>query len=233
MAGALKFFHFPDQTILPGQMIAAHFDLKPMNILVDEKGTLLVTDFGQARIRTLGSIGETSLTAQTGDFNYRPPPMLLRKPLANSAVPPNDPKQDVGLRFNRAYDVWSLACIMTEVIEYITQGGSAGFRSFRERRFKEDQSSSSFWKPRQGGGYEVKPSVQATLSRFRSFNDQYLNMVTDLLESMFSIDPLLRPPIAECFAIISEDIPTDEWPLKDDDEFSICGLGTNPQLRNM
>jgi len=234
VVGALKVFHFPDEAILQKQLIAAHFDLKPANILVTHNGTLLLTDFGQARMKDFNPLGGSSLTAQTGDANYQPPPVSpLHNAISTSVGLGISHTQDVGLRWSRAYDVWSMACIMTEVIEYITQG-SAGFKAFGQRRINEDQSSAAFWKRgATEGTYELKVSVQEALNRFRRTQDRYLIMVTDLIESMFYINPLQRPPIADCLAIISEDIPTDEWPLKDEDEISICGLGTNPQLRNM
>jgi serine/threonine protein kinase len=234
IVGALKVFHFPDEAILSQQLIAAHFDLKPANILVATNGTLLLTDFGQARMKPFNPLGDSSLTAQIGDPNYQPPPASLpRNIIPTSTGLVDSHPQIIGLRWNRAYDVWSMACIMTEVIVYITQGAE-GFRSFRKRRFDEEESCAAFWKKGSGeGSYELKVSVQETLNRFRKTQDRYLIMVTDLITSMFHINPLQRPPIADCLAIISEDVPTDEWPLKDEDETSICGLGTNPQLRNM
>lgn len=222
---ALTFFHSPEQDVLDGNIIAAHFDMKPANILVDNLGTLIITDFGQARIRQFNAAGGTALTAQVGDPNYRPP--LLPQGMSIVSSPVSETK------WSRAYDVWSTACIMTEVIEYITQGESKGYKSFRDRRLSEDKTSAAFWKVVPGGGYVLRTSVQNTLNRFRDFQDRYLDMITDLLQTMFYIDPLLRPTMSDCLAILSEDIPADEWPLKEDDEVSICGLGTNPQLRNM
>jgi serine/threonine protein kinase len=222
---ALKFFHFPEQTILPANIIAAHFDMKPANILVDESGTLIITDFGQAQIRILNAAGGTAFPAQIGDANYQPPPIAQGTSPSTSSV--SNPK------WSRAYDVWSTACIMTEVIEYITRGGSKAYTVFRDLRFKEDKSSAAFWKVGPSGRYELKKIVQETLARFRLFQDRYLDLVVNLLDTMFSIDPLLRPTMSDCLTTISEDIPADEWPLKEDDEVSICGLGTNPQLRNM
>jgi serine/threonine protein kinase len=229
---AMKFLHFPDQKILPG-LVAAHFDLKPSNILVDESGGIVLTGFGQARIQQWNSTEGAFLTASDGDPNYKPPPFSpSHKQLLNSVGRPDDPAEDVTLRRKQAYDVWSLACIMIEIIEYI-QRGPDGFRSFRDQRFREDKSSRAFWKTSPGGHCELKASVQETLRTFRTVNDRYLNMVTDLLESMLSIDPLQRPTMADCFAVVSEHIPTDEWPVIDNNEFSICGPGTNPQLKTM
>ena len=231
---ALKFFHFPESDSipgLPGHLIAAHFDMKPANVLVDEYGTFVITDFGQARIRGLRPGDGTSLTSQLGDSNYQPPPFQVFQ----NGYPDNEH----GPYWNRAYDVWSMACIMTEVIEYIVHGGSEGFANFQAARRAESPSSIAFWGevPGQhfnsGRRYELRRSVHETLQRFRDFHDQYLNTVTDLLESMFSMNPMDRPTISDCVEIVSQDIPTDEWPLLDEDEVSICGLGTNPQLRNM
>ncbi|PMD57433.1 kinase-like protein [Hyaloscypha bicolor E] len=146
---ALKVFHFPDEAILRKQLIAAHFDLKPANILVTGNGTLLLTDFGQARMKTFNPLGGSSLTAQIGDANYQPPPMVLpQNPIPHPTGLMTSHTKDVDLRWSRAYDVWSMACIMTEVIEYIING-SAGFQSFRQQRINEDQSSAAFWKRRE------------------------------------------------------------------------------------
>lgn len=230
---ALKFFHFPDTNNIPGftgNLIAAHFDLKPANILVDDSGNCIITDFGQARMRGIVPGGLTSLTALMGDTNYQPP------------IPPYSQRQyrdhERGPPLSRAYDVWSVACIMTEVIEYITNRGSEGFRNFQAARRGEDPTSQAFWKDssqtvQQTVNYKLRQSVQDALDRFRSFQDQYLNTVTVLLEQMFDINPLNRPTIADCLEIVSQDLPADEWPLLDDGELSISGLGTNPQLRNM
>jgi serine/threonine protein kinase len=226
---ALKFFHFPGGnhiSEIPGQLILAHFQMRPASILVDEMGTFIITDFGQARIKGLRPKEGTSLTAQTGDLNYQPPPLL---PLQYVG-----PGMDEGPRWSHAYDVWSMACIMAEVIVYITQNGSIGLEAFQARRHQEDPSDPAFWIfNRNEDRFELRQSVQQTLNGFRRYQDPYLNTIISLLEAMFSIDPMQRPTMAACFEAVSQDVSTNEWPLIDEDELSICGLGTNPQLRNM
>lgn len=218
---ALAFFHFPKQNILPGKLTAAHFDMKPANILITSDGKLVVTDFGQSRLKALSEYRMTSFTSSGGDPNYRPPPL-----------PPKIADDDKTLRWSQAYDVWSMACIVTETIEYILNPEPGSFRSFQNRRRQDDKSSAAFWMQRENH-YELRPSVRKVLQKFKNIPDQYLNMVVEHLDLMFAIDPLERPTISECLQVISVEIPTDEWPLKDDDEQSVCGLETNPQLRNM
>jgi serine/threonine protein kinase len=222
---ALKFFHFPEQKILPHNIVAAHFDMKPANILVDESGTLTVADFGHAQMRNLNPDHGTSFSGPMGDPNYRPPPIAPK----NSSTSPSGSTPE----WTQAYDVWSMACIMTEVIEYITKGGSKAFINFRESLLKED-SSAAFWKKGVNGHYELKDCVTGVLRGFKAYQDQYLDLIVDLLNNMFSIDPLHRPTMSDCVTtIMSEDIPADQWPLKEKDEISLCGLGSNSQLRNM
>ncbi|KAH8812192.1 kinase-like domain-containing protein [Xylogone sp. PMI_703] len=219
---ALKFFHYPEQDIVNGPIIAAHFDMKPANILVDNSGTLIITDFGQARIRRFNAVEGSALTAQVGDLNYRPP-------LSAHGIPPDISET----KWSRAYDVWSMACIMTEVIEFLIQTRFNGYKSFRERRLQEDRTSAAFWTTTPAGRQVLRNSVRETLNRFRGLQDRYLSMVADILETMFCIDPIERPTMSDCLAILSEDMPADEWPLREEGEISICGLGTNSRLRNM
>jgi hypothetical protein len=126
---------------------------------------------------------------------------------------------------------------MTEVIEYITNGKSEGFRQFTNSRRTEKNKDFGFWmkdpETTNKFAFVLRPSVEAALQRFRDRKDRYLDAVTDLLVRMFSAHPANRPSISECLATVSEDIPTDSWPLLDHGEVSICGLNVNPQLRNM
>lgn len=148
----------------PGKGICgAHFDLKPANILVDARGRLVISDFGLARFKKKLENGHSSLTNPGGDYNYRRPP--------------------IELRLSHAYDVWSLACIMVEIIVYIS-GGSGAVRTFAEELAKEDSPqmpAQTFWKQNEEG-YTLKRKVTQLLAELqKSSEDPYLRKVEETL----------------------------------------------------
>jgi serine/threonine protein kinase len=91
---------------MTGSKICIHFDLKPDNILVEEglngaAGRWLITDFGQAALAPRGN-GTTPLVGgHFGTDAYAPPEI--------------DESVDTG----RAYDIWSLGCIMLEIAAFV------------------------------------------------------------------------------------------------------------------
>ena len=86
-----------------------HFDLKPRNILVDwgEKDTvgksllLQITDFGMAWFKRAGE-GSSHTKQRGGDEQY------------------GAPETNLDLQ-NRKYDIWSLGCILLEVVVFVVQ----------------------------------------------------------------------------------------------------------------
>jgi serine/threonine protein kinase len=213
---ALASFHaqssFHDS--VQGEQAAAHFDVKSANILVDEDDSLTLADFGEAQIVNKGK----RFTTQGGDYNYQPPR--------------RDPKSG----WSQAYDVWSMACVLTEIIEYIInvkdKNRSEGVTKFRTARELENPANAAFWIGGTGR-YELRLSVKKVLEGFRSPDDEYLNLVADLLDRMFEVEESKRPSMAECFNILSQKVTSDTFPQSYEGEISIMRPGTMHPLRNM
>eukprot|EP00667_Euglena_gracilis_P006019 EG_transcript_6065 len=84
-----------------------HRDLKPQNILVNEDCDVKICDFGLAR--EYGSEGMTTLVAT--QF-YRAPELLLEM----SRDEEGDEASSTNTVYSEAVDVWSVGCIMAELI---------------------------------------------------------------------------------------------------------------------
>ncbi|KAF2191184.1 kinase-like protein [Zopfia rhizophila CBS 207.26] len=86
------------------QFIGYHFDLKPANILMNDDGKWVITDFGQA-IFEYSSDRTPRVANQGGTDAYAPPEI-----------------DKVDEKFSRRYDVWSLGCIILEVAAFVVLG---------------------------------------------------------------------------------------------------------------
>ncbi|KAK5712326.1 hypothetical protein LTR15_011905 [Elasticomyces elasticus] len=91
----------------PGERIAAgHFDIKPANIIVDTKGTaarLLLTDFGNAILRRVPANESSGQEGIHATYDYAPPEFAA----------------DRGTKIRKSYDVWSLGCVLLEVLVFV------------------------------------------------------------------------------------------------------------------
>ncbi|KAF5003357.1 hypothetical protein FDECE_10087 [Fusarium decemcellulare] len=168
---------------MTGQVIMFHFDLKPANILVTADGTLKIADFGLSSI-TIVQQGQAQTAAyRQGDMRYVAPES--RNTGTSDTLPGGEPG-DIGVLLN--YDVWSLACIMTEVlVRLLSQAGHPnrveGSATLpREGRFFNDND----------GALKncVRNLINGIKSMFRedpSYNT-YMEAVGDLLLDMFNHD---------------------------------------------
>ncbi|KAF4475781.1 serine threonine kinase [Fusarium agapanthi] len=95
-----------------GEVVALHFDLKPANILVTSDRKLKITDFGQSIIQIIDDNKEKSLPHNTGHPRYEPPEA---RPSSQHLTKSSDDELMVSLN----YDVWSLGCIMVEVLIHL------------------------------------------------------------------------------------------------------------------
>jgi serine/threonine protein kinase len=138
-----------------------HFDLKPDNILVEREGNWLITDFGQAALTERQRGTTPHVGGHFGTDAYAPPEI-------------DDRSMEVG----RAYDVWSLGCIMLEVaaflvLSYAGLNGTASFMGLDQARqsmpyWTRNRDERFFNQEVPNGAYVVKKEIQAFKTNLES-----------------------------------------------------------------
>ena len=109
-----------DDRILLG--IGCHHDLKPANILVDDKKFLLA-DFGLSRFKDSSEDSQTSYKSVGGSY------------VAPECENIND-IGDTNARIGRSSDIWSLGCIILEALVYMKEGSEGVIRFREERKYR-------------------------------------------------------------------------------------------------
>lgn len=202
VADGLKTIHSP-QTVPDGlkssgpvAFVGFHFDLKPENILVAEDGTLKITDFGQSLLKMVQKGEQSYGIFRGGNLTYQPPEVCPnREELELGSRTEAKGKRQAGLgsveKIYNKYDVWSLACIMLEVIIYIREDGAPAVERFHKARNREAYHYDG----------KVKEAVTEAI-RSHSVSDpnneqiapaHYITKVLELLNNMFNIKPDGRP----------------------------------------
>ena len=169
--------------------LQGHLDIKPDNTLIGErgieKGKLLLTDFGNC-----------SLTRpRVGHPEYAPP----------------DHNRTPGER----YDVWSVACVLLQVIDYIdgetvsANNGHYNSRTFRDRRLVDTgRSDAAFWIRRWIMGsevIEVRSSVKDRLKYLDAHRQLSLSRAISMLWRMFHPAEKDRPSISVVFDFLERE----------------------------
>lgn len=186
---AMRYIHkFPE-----GSRMGIHFDLKPENILVDtgvRSFKFLITDFGLAVLKDLEQHNSLE-TAGGGDEGYGPP-------------------EHEGL--NRKYDVWSMGCILLELL-YFVIWSFKGAEKLADARGEADQPHrryQAFWRLDPEHRPQLRPGVQkaiqdlkqvgagpsapnGTLRTLSPRNRRFVLRMATLIENMLWLDKNYRP----------------------------------------
>ncbi|KAF8535324.1 hypothetical protein BDD12DRAFT_855891 [Trichophaea hybrida] len=160
--------------------LGRHCDLKPANILV-HNGTLKITDFGQAQFKIKTDRGSSRITGHSGDQTYLPPEYELGK-------------------FPIVYDVWSLGCILLEVLVYALEG-PPGVRQLDKLRIENcntnyfyEHDSDDGGKLRQKSGVREKiHGLKQRASKFRNSQEEsFIYNTIDTVNSTIETDFKVR-----------------------------------------
>ena len=174
--------------------------------------------------QTLVSRGHTTTSLET-----RSTPSFESRADSSSVsiAPSSEPYEHNRLTVIANYDVWSLACIFTEVLVFILKGGTSAVKAFEAMR-KLEKRDLCFHNGNHGD-QSLKSCVRSTLEELR-YNDQseaitglgyprsYLYETIDLVFEMFNGDPRLRlssEQIIQKLAILKDKHAEDDEPQPD------------------
>ena len=172
---AVHYYFFPKFGI---RQIGCHYDIKPSNILVNN-GKLLLSDFGLSRLQKMEEGSQT--TFRKGGADYLAPEC-----------------EDVTGRFKhrrvgRASDIWSLGCVLAEILAYLSVEPAKGPKAVQS--FKEDRRTKfePFIMYPFFGHKVINPSVRRLLEHCIQNLSCELGLLARIVDKILQFDPDQRP----------------------------------------
>ncbi|KAK6540712.1 hypothetical protein TWF694_008103 [Orbilia ellipsospora] len=204
--------------------IGIHKDLKPSNILIRARDLqLLVTDFGLSyfttRVPSKEYITSGSPPINTGRSGMYAPPIPASDPRHTTYF--DYPELQIG-RESPKYDIWSLGCIMAEVLVFLVgyarpvgySGSKAlgpfqaheAVKQFRKDRAEEDRGYGRFYFANRDVGESKRcTAFELALAKIETDAERaanrYLSGLVSIIKDMTKIVPSERPA---AFKIVDE-----------------------------
>jgi serine/threonine protein kinase len=158
-----------------------HSDLKPSNILIFEGEILVITDFGQAYIGNKTNPEDTSSAGQRqGSEAYAPP------------------ESHLGTTMDTKSDVWSMGCILLEVLVYVVQGPEGVEELYEARNIGHGVIHYCYWDVH-NQKYVINPGAVKIVGKLLGdfATDKFVLDVWDIILSMLQVDPRQRSTSGE------------------------------------
>ncbi|KAJ3486614.1 hypothetical protein NLG97_g6578 [Lecanicillium saksenae] len=186
LASAIDALHNFTSEVLDLSMTGCHHDLAPRNILIHGK-TFLLADFGLSSFR---STGEGSLTTfkETRGYYLAPECQIF------------DDGRIKSQKVNRASDIWSFGCIISEVLTHHLLG-SNGVERFRSKRHVIVPSGIE-WSRFHCGPGRPNPGVECWLDDLQEATGPVSTRLVDLIREMLSMNPRQRPNSTRVLTIL-------------------------------
>lgn len=167
------------------KLSGCHHDLAPRNILIDGD-TLLLADFG---LSTFRDTDDSFATFQDVSGLYIAPEC---QNVDDGSLSPQ--------KINRASDIWSFGCILSEILTYMVQGPD-GVVKFSNQRTVEIVPGIVGKRFYMSAG-KPNPNVLLWLVRLRESGEPFQVRLVDLIRVMLSMDLNKRPRSARVLVML-------------------------------
>ena len=198
------------------KFVGYHFDLKPANILIFGVHTWQIADFGQSVFR-----------AKTGSS------MKLTNPGGTDEyAPPENADTDPEAKASSRYDVWSMGCILLELIAFLAMKGRPGIDELDSARDTSDEQRGDhrLWTKTSSGDIQLKPKIivfmNELLKKSGPSERQFVGRILELTKRMLEPDVDKRFSASQVVETLKSIIETPQVPPDDEESLQSRGNAT-------